>query len=101
MLTDAVRVPLAVGVKVTLMVQFPPAGTGTPTTQVPVDAHAKSPGFVPTMLTAVKFSAALPVFVSVTVWAALVVPTFWLLKVRLVGAKETPAVPPAPVNGTD
>ena len=33
--------------------------------------------------------AAVPELVTVTVWAALVVPTFWLLKIRLVGFNVT------------
>jgi hypothetical protein len=102
MLTDAVRAPVAAGVKVTLTVQLPPAG-GTLTLvlqAVLVDASAKSPLFVPVILMLVKFSAALPVFVSVTVWAVLVVPMLWLLNVRLVGTKDAVGVPPAPVKGT-
>src|SRR5436190_24224396 len=39
---------------------------------------------------------ALPVFVRVTAWAALVVPTFWLLKVRLDVDKLAAGVPPTP-----
>ncbi len=71
MLTDALRWPVAVGVKVTLMVQFAPALTLEPQVLV----SAKSPGFVPAMLMLVIVSVPLPVFVSVTVLAILVVPT--------------------------
>src|SRR5437588_5051440 len=62
-----VHVPDAVGVNVTLMLQFPPAASEPPHVLV----AAKSP--LATMLVIV--SAALPVFDSVTVCAALVVPT--------------------------
>jgi hypothetical protein len=69
-----VRVPLAVGVNVMLMLQLPPAGSELPH----VFASAKSP--VAAML--VIFSVAEPVLVSVTDWAALVVPTCWPENVR-------------------
>ena len=62
-----VRVPDAVGVNVILMLQFPPGASEAPHVLV----AAKSP--LATMLVIV--SAALPVFDSVTVCAALVVPT--------------------------
>ena len=65
MVMAPVLVPVAVGVNVTLMVQLAPAATGVP--QVVV--WAKSP--LGTIL--VMFSNAVPVFVSVTVRAALVV----------------------------
>ena len=42
--------------------------------------------------TLVILSAALPVFESVTVWAALVVPTFWLANVNEVGERLAAAV---------
>src|SRR5437588_11003734 len=62
-----VRVPDAVGVNVTLMLQFPPAASEPPH----VLLAAKSP--LATMLVIV--SAALPVFDGVTVCAAWVFPT--------------------------
>ena len=65
--TVPVRVPAAVGLKVTLMVQLPPAATEPPQVLV----WAKSP--VAPMLVIVK--AVLPVLVRVEVRAALVVPT--------------------------
>src|SRR5579863_8949111 len=80
MVTDAVRVPVAVGVNVTLMLQFPPfAATELPQLFV----CEKSPLFVPATATLVMFSAAFPVFVSVTVCAALVVFKVWLANVTL------------------
>ena len=46
-------------------------------------------------------SAAVPVLVSVTVWAALVVPTVWLANVRLVDDKLTTGIATAvPVSET-
>jgi hypothetical protein len=62
-----VRVPEAVGVNVTLIVQFPPAAREVPQ----LSASAKSP--VAEILEIVK--GAEPVLVSVTVCAALVAPT--------------------------
>ena len=63
MLTEAVRLPLAVGVKVTLMVQLPPAATEL--RQVLV--WAKSPALVPVTATLEMFKAAFPVLLRVTV----------------------------------
>lgn len=71
MLMLAVRVPAAVGVKVTLIVQLPEAATVAP--QVVV--RAKSPALVPLTATPLMLRVALPVLVSVTVCAALVVLT--------------------------
>jgi hypothetical protein len=66
------RLPAAVGVKVTLITQFPLAATGAPVPQVvPLAATAKSP--VAAML--VKVKDAVPLLVTVTALAALVVPT--------------------------
>ncbi len=77
MLTLAVRVPLAVGVKVTLIVQLTLAATLPPDVgQVVPDASTKSPGFVPVMLMLVMVRVALPKLLSSTDCAALVVPTF-------------------------
>jgi hypothetical protein len=65
MVIEPVRAPAAVGVKVTLIVQFPLAATLVPQVLV----SAKSPlGVILLML-----SDALPELVSVTGWAALVV----------------------------
>src|SRR5207237_3765909 len=67
MVIAPVRVPVAVGVKVTLMAQLAPAATDVPQVLV----CTKSP--LATML--VTLSAAVPVLVSVTVCTALVVLT--------------------------
>src|SRR6266404_4036407 len=68
MVIAPVRVPVAVGVNVTLIVQLAPAATEVP--QVLVCAYCALAAML------VMLSAALPVFVSVTVCAALVVFTF-------------------------
>ena len=71
--SEAFRTPVAVGLKVMLMVQLVPAATLEPQVLV----SAKSPMFVPVMLIPepLKVSVALPVFVSVMFCEALVVPT--------------------------
>jgi hypothetical protein len=84
--TAPVRFPAAVGVKVTLIVQFAPAATLDPQVLV----CAKSPEAVIWEME----SAALPEFVNVTVWAALVVPTSWLLNVKLAGDRLTAGAGP-------
>ena len=62
MLTAAVRVPVAVGVNVTAIVQLPPAATEAPQVLV----SAKSPGLAPVIATPETFNAPLPVLVRVT-----------------------------------
>src|SRR5712664_2660950 len=96
MLRLPVRVPDAVGVNETLMVELAPAATELPQGLV----WAKSP----LAETLVRFSEALPVFESVTACAALVVPRGWLAKVseeaeRLTTGAE--AAEPVPVRLTD
>ena len=66
------RLPVAVGVNVTLIVQLPPAPTGALVLQaVPLAATAKSP----VTATLVKVRDAVPLLVTVTALAALVVPS--------------------------
>ena len=66
------RLPVAVGVNVTLITQLPPAATGALVLQVvPLAATAKSP--VAAML--VKLKDAVPLLVTVTGLAPLVVPS--------------------------
>jgi hypothetical protein len=74
MVTVPVLLPTAAGVKVTLMVQLPPAATLAPHALV----SAKSP--VAEML--VMFSGAAPVLLSVTVCVLLVLPSCCLANVR-------------------
>ncbi len=59
---------------------------------------------VPVMVSEVRVSAAVPVFLTVTVWAAVVVPTLVEAKAMLVGDNVTAgavAAIPVPVNLTD
>ena len=71
--TAAVRVPAAVGVKVALMVQADPAATELPHVLVSV----KSPLFDPAIARLEMSRVAFPVLVRVLVWAWLDVPTTW------------------------
>jgi hypothetical protein len=69
--TDAVRVPIAFGWKVTLIVQFAPAANELPQ----VLLSLKSDGFVPLREILLMLNDALPRLVSVTVFAVVVCPT--------------------------
>lgn len=71
--SEALRAPVAVGLNVTLMVQFAPAATLEPHVLV----SAKSPLFAPVMLMPepLMVKVAVPVLVKVTVCDALVLPT--------------------------
>src|SRR4029077_2949746 len=84
--------PVAVGVKVTLMEQLAPAATEAP--QVLVWPYC----VLAAML--VMFRAAVPELVSVTDCAALAVFRFWLPKLRVVGAKLVPGAIPVPDKAT-
>src|SRR5436190_20599958 len=70
MLTAAVRVPLAVGLNVTLIPQLAPAANELPQVWV----CAKFPALVPVIAMLLMVKIAVPVFLSVTVLAAHVVP---------------------------
>ena len=61
MLTEAVRLPLADGVNVTLIVQLPPAATELPQ----VSVSEKSLAFMPVTVMLVMLRAPLPVLFSV------------------------------------
>jgi len=92
--TEAAKDPLAAGMNVTLTVQLAPAATLPPQLLL----CAKSPGFAPVSLMLLMLKAALPVLLSVEVWAELVVPTAWLPKARVVGDKLAVGCPtPTPV----
>ena len=90
--TSALRVPAAVGWKVTVIVQLAPAATVEPQL---VDC-AKSLGFAPPSAMLEMPTAELPAFVTVLVWAALAVPTAWLPKVTVGGLIESPVVEAVP-----
>src|SRR5271165_7023282 len=95
MVTDAPRLPAAVGVNVTEMLQFPPTETLAPQVLV----CAKSPGLVPVTAMLLIDRAPVPVLLSVTDWAVLVVPTFWLAKVKLPEVSDAAGTPtPVPDN---
>src|SRR5512146_2517999 len=79
------RAPVAVGVNVTAIAQFPPAVTEPPHVLV----CAKSPlAVMPPMV-----NVPLPLLDSVTVWAALVVCTFCVANVRLDADRLTVGLP--------
>jgi hypothetical protein len=77
---------------VTLMVQLVPAGSDIPQLLEGV----KSAALVPEVPTLVMLSAAVPVLVNVSDWLALAMPTVWLPKLTLAGARLAAGVP-APV----
>jgi hypothetical protein len=83
----ALLVPVAVGLNVTVKLQAAPTATLLPQAFVTL----KSPAFVPLIVTEEIVKAISPLFVSVTVWPALVVPTFWLPNERLEGERKTSA----------
>ncbi len=82
--TAPVRVPVAAGVKFTLIVQLAPAATVP--AQLPSPANAKSPLITKLPL---NVSVELPVLVSVTNCTALVVPTVWLANASEAGERLT------------
>jgi hypothetical protein len=92
-LSVPVRVPVVVGVNVTWMAQLRLAARLLPQLLV----CAKSP--LAAMFVIV--SGPVPVFVSVTVCAGLVVPTPCGPNVKLVGERLAPGVVPVPLNPTD
>ena len=94
MVMTPVRTPLAVGVKVTAIVQVFPAATGVEIEQVEPASRAKSP----LAARAVMESELVPLLVSVTDCAVAVVPTTVLPKVRLEGVNVTPGAAPVPLN---
>src|SRR5262245_21022195 len=99
MLTVAVRAPAAVGVNVTEIVQLAPAASVAGLSGQLL-SWAKSPALAPASPMLEITSGARPEFVNVTLCAALVVPTSWLPKPRLVGDRLTAGVVPVPLSGT-
>ena len=91
-LTEADRLPLAVGSNVTLIVQLAPAPTELPQVLV----CAKSPGLAPVSAMPERFKAALPPLVRVAVTIPLLVLTDWLPNERLAGERLTAAAVPVP-----
>lgn len=94
MTSEAERVPVAVGVNLTLIVQLPLAATDPPHVLV----WEKSPGLVPLKAMFVIVRATLPVLFNVNVCAVLVEPRFWLLNVRLEVVVPAMGAFPLPVS---
>jgi hypothetical protein len=98
--TAAVRVPPFVGVKTKLIEQLLP-GAIEPVQVLALNGeNAKSVAFVPVMVLLAMFSAPVPEFVSVTLRAALVVPTVWLPKSILFADSVTTGAVPVPFTAT-
>jgi hypothetical protein len=95
----ALRLPPAVGLKVTLMLQLALAArVPAPTGQVVV--WLKSPALVPVSPMLLMVRGAVPLLVSVTLWALLLVLTCRLPKLRLEGLKVTAGAVPVPERPT-
>src|SRR5579859_6159327 len=77
--TVPLREPLLLGLNVTLMVQLAPAATLVPQVFVWLNW--------PVAVMPVIVNVPVPVLLSVTVWALLVVNTTWVAKVRLLGER--------------
>jgi hypothetical protein len=92
--TVAVRVPAAVGLKVTLIVQASPAATEVPQL---FDVE-KSLAFEPETAMLLTLKLAFPELARVTVCAGVAVPLAWLTKARLVGVSVTAGARPVPLN---
>src|ERR1700677_332818 len=87
MLTSALRVPEAAGVKVTLILQVSPGGTDVPQ----LSFSEKSALFAPVTLIDVMVRVILPVFLKVETCGGLVLPTVSLPKSKLGGDSATTA----------
>jgi len=97
--TEAARFPVAVGVKVTLIVQCAPAAR-LKLLAGHVLVSAKSPLLAPLRAILEIVNGPVPLFVSVTVWAALAVVINWPAKVRVSGESVTTGTTPVPVRDT-
>ena len=97
-LNKAVRVPVAVGVNVTLTAQVLEAAKAAPVQSSEV--LLKSPGFTPLIVTAEILRLAVPALVIVSVWGGLVVFNAWLLKVSAAAEKLSAGPVPFPVRLT-
>lgn len=88
----ALRVPATWGRKVVLTVQVDPAVSVVPHV---LDEIAKSAEFVPVMVMLVMLRVEVPVFLSVTVWAAEV--TKFTVKGKVIEVTESDAIGPVPL----
>jgi hypothetical protein len=97
MAIEPARAPLAVGSKVTEMVQLAAAARVVPQVLV----WAKLEALVPATLMPVMFMEPVPVLVRVTVWAAVVVPTTcWVEKARDEAERPATGAVPVPLSAT-
>ena len=94
--TLALRDPVALGLKLTEIEQLAP-GARVEGESGQVFVCAKSPAFAPVTPIELIVSAPVPVFVRVTFWPELVVPTCCWPKPRLVGEKPTAGAGATPV----
>jgi hypothetical protein len=94
---------VAEGVNVRMMVQDALAAMEPPLTQVPVPALAKFVGFVPVMVKngVESTSGAVPVFETVIVKGALVVPCNWFPKAPGDGERPITGKVPVPLSAAD
>jgi len=92
--TAAVRVPVAVGWKVTVIVQLASAASELPQ----VLDSAKSPALLPATAMLVIPEAWALELVSVSDWPGLGVPSSWVPKVRVLVERATPLDMPVPVR---
>jgi hypothetical protein len=88
----AARAPTAVGLNRKLMLQLAPADTLVPTAQLP-PLTSKSLPEVTSMALIISAPAAPAALLTTTLWAALVVPMFWLANCTLAGDTPTDGAP--------
>jgi hypothetical protein len=96
----AVRAPAACGVNSTLIVQLAPAASVPAALHPPPELGSgtlKSSASAPLVVNPAKFTAAVPVFVTITLNGALVVLIACAPNVKLLGVTVTVAVPPVAV----
>jgi hypothetical protein len=94
MVTVPVRGPDATGLKVTPTVHVALGVSGLAVTQPPVAAKS------PLAVTLLTVKLLVPVSVTVTFCATLVVPTSWLAKLSVEGLNPSPGATPVPVSAT-
>lgn len=97
----AVRAPVALGWKITLIVQVPFGASEVLLVQVPPLATLKSDRLLPVTEMPVRVRVEVPVFFTVSDIAELGLPTFTLPKARpALGVKLMPGTVPVPERGT-
>jgi hypothetical protein len=99
---DALRAPLAPGVKVRLRVQLELGDrVVVPVAHVPTElVTAKSPAFVPLRTTLDTVNGPVPLLVMVNIWAVEVLFTIWELKITDEALRLTPGTVPVPLSAT-